>query len=220
MDTTKTTNYKPKEFAARLGVSVKTLRRWDREGVLQAKRTPTNRRYYTEEQYRAFQGIHTEKDERAVVIYARVSSRNRRRELMAQTAFLKTFCNARGMIVEKCIEEYGSGLDYKREAWNGLLEMVMAGQVKTIVITGRDRFVRFGYEWFEQFCHRYQTEILVVNNEWLSPAEELAQDVQTVLAAFGERLCSLRKYGQQIQQDREIAGEILDQDIPREASGD
>ena len=54
---------------------------------------------------------------------------------MAQTAFLKTFCNARGMIVEKCIEEYGSGLDYKREAWNGLLEMVMAGQVKTIVIT-------------------------------------------------------------------------------------
>lgn len=149
MDTTKTTNYKPKEFAARLGVSVKTLQRWDREGVLQAKRTPTNRRYYTEEQYRAFQGIHTEKDERAVVIYARVSSRNRRRELMAQTAFLKTFCNARGMIVEKCIEEYGSGLDYKREAWNGLLEMVMAGQVKTIVITGRDRFVRFGYEWFE-----------------------------------------------------------------------
>ena len=59
-----------------------------------------------------------------------------------------------------------------------------------------------------------------MNNEWLSPAEELAQDVQTVLAAFGERLCSLRKYRQQIQQDREIAGEILDQDIPREASGD
>ena len=44
------TNYKPKEFAELLNVSVKTLQRWDRDKVLIAKRTPTNRRFYTEEQ--------------------------------------------------------------------------------------------------------------------------------------------------------------------------
>lgn len=39
------------EFAKRAGVSVKTLQRWDREGRLKpAGRTPTNRRYYTEDQ--------------------------------------------------------------------------------------------------------------------------------------------------------------------------
>ena len=40
------TNYKPKDFAELLGVSVKTLQRWDRENILKAKRTPTDRRYY------------------------------------------------------------------------------------------------------------------------------------------------------------------------------
>ena len=44
------TNYKPKDFAELLNVSVKTLQRWDRDGVLIAKRTPTDRRFYTEEQ--------------------------------------------------------------------------------------------------------------------------------------------------------------------------
>ena len=47
MNTSNITNYKPKEFAELLGVSVKTLQRWDREGTLTANRTPTNRRYYT-----------------------------------------------------------------------------------------------------------------------------------------------------------------------------
>lgn len=40
----------PKEVAKRLGVSVVTLRRWDKKGVLKAHRTLTNRYYYTEEQ--------------------------------------------------------------------------------------------------------------------------------------------------------------------------
>ena len=48
------TNYKPKEFAELLNVSVKTLQRWDREGILTAKRTPTDRRFYTEEQLQEY----------------------------------------------------------------------------------------------------------------------------------------------------------------------
>ena len=50
-DTSNITNYKPKDFAELLGVSAKTLQRWDREGTLKANRTPTDRRYYTYDQY-------------------------------------------------------------------------------------------------------------------------------------------------------------------------
>ena len=57
MNTLNITNYKPKDFAKLLGVSVKTLQRWDREGILKANRTPTNRRYYTYDQYLQFEGI-------------------------------------------------------------------------------------------------------------------------------------------------------------------
>ena len=51
------TDYKPKDFAELLNVSVKTLQRWDREDILKAKRTPTNRRYYTYDQYLEFKRL-------------------------------------------------------------------------------------------------------------------------------------------------------------------
>ena len=68
------TNYKPKDFAKLLGVSVKTLQRWDRENILKAKRTPTDRRYYTYEQYLEFKGINDSDNDRKTVIYIRVST--------------------------------------------------------------------------------------------------------------------------------------------------
>ena len=37
------------EFSKLVRRSVKTLQRWDRDGVLVANRTRTNRRYYTEQ---------------------------------------------------------------------------------------------------------------------------------------------------------------------------
>lgn len=63
MNTSNITNYKPKDFAELLGVSVKTLQRWDREGILKANRTPTNRRYYTYDQYLQFKGVNIENEE-------------------------------------------------------------------------------------------------------------------------------------------------------------
>ena len=76
MNTSNNKNYKPKEFAELIGISVKTLQRWDRKGVLKANRTPTDRRYYTYDQYLQFKGIKTEQDMRQTVIYARVSTKN------------------------------------------------------------------------------------------------------------------------------------------------
>ena len=210
MNTSNITNYKPKDFAELLGVSVKTLQRWDREGILKANRTPTDRRYYTYDQYLQFKGINIE--QRKVVIYARVSTKNQRDDLQDQTAFLRQFCNARGMIVDQCIEDYGSGLNYNRKKWNGLLDEVMEQKVKTIVITHKDRFIRFGYDWFERFCMKFHTTILVVNNEELSPQEELVQDIISILQVFSSRLYGLRKYKKQIEKDEEIAEELQDRD--------
>ena len=80
MNTSNITNYKPKDFAELLGISVKTLQRWDREGILKANRTPTDRRYYTYDQYLQFKGINIENDKRQAVI-----------SLMTNTFSLKAF---------------------------------------------------------------------------------------------------------------------------------
>ena len=206
------TNYKPKDFAELVGVSVKTLQRWDRDGILKANRTPTNRRYYTYDQYLQFRGIQTENDIRDVVIYARVSTRNQKDDLKNQVEFLKQFCNSKGMIVSQCIEEFGSGLNYNRKKWNKLLEEVMENKIKIIVISNKDRFIRFGYDWFEKFCERFHTKIIIVNNEALSPNEEFVQDIISILHVFSCRLYGLRKYKNQIKKDEDIAKELQNRD--------
>ena len=208
MNTKNITNYKPKDFAELLGVSVKTLQRWDRDGVLKANRTPTDRRYYTYDQYLQFKGIQTENDIRDVAIYARVSTRNQKDDLKNQVEFLKQFCNSKGIIVNQCIEDFGSGLNYNRKKWNKLLEEVMENKIKTIVISNKDRFIRFGFDWFEKFCEKFNTKIVVVNNEILSPNEELVQDIISILHVFSCRLYGLRKYKNQIKEDEEIAKEL------------
>ena len=214
MNTKNITNYKPKDFAELLGVSVKTLQRWDRDGVLKANRTPTDRRYYTYAQYLQFKGIQTENDIRDIVIYARVSTRNQKDDLKNQVEFLRQFCNAKGIIVNQCIEDFGSGLNYNRKKWNKLLEEVMENKIKTIVISSKDRFIRFGYDWFEKFCEKFNTQIIIVNNETLSLNEELVQDIISILHVFSCRLYGLRKYKNQIKEDEEIAKELQNRNKP------
>ena len=201
------TNYKPKDFAELLNVSVKTLQRWDRDGTLNAKRTPTDRRYYTYDQYLEFKGVKND-NTRKMVIYTRVSTNNQKDDLLNQVKFLQDFANAKAMIIDEVIQDIGSGLNYNRKKWNKLIEEVMENKIDTIVITHKDRFIRLGYEWFEKFLLKFDTKLLVVNNEFLSPQEELVQDIISILHVFSCRIYGLRKYKKKIEEDEEIAKSI------------
>ena len=88
----------------------------------------------------------------------------------------------------------------------------MEQKIKTIIITHKDRFIRFGYDWFERFCMKFNTTIVVVNNEELSPQEELVQDIVSILHVFSCGLYGLRKYKKQIERDEEIVKELQDGD--------
>lgn len=196
--------YKIHEMAEKLGVSIKTLQRWDNAGKLPARRTPSNQRYYTEDQYLGYMGVSIEKQHRKVVAYTRVSSRNQKDDLKKQIDFIRTFVNARGVILDECIEDIGSGLDYNRSKWNELLQAVMRNEVATIYVTYKDRFIRFGFEWFENLCKQYQTEIVVLNYEETSPDKELVEDLTSIVNVFSSRLDGLRKYKKAITEDKEV----------------
>lgn len=75
------------------------------------------------------------------------------------------------MIVNQYIEDFGSGLNYNRKKWNKLLDDVMENKIKLIVVSNKDRFIRFGYDWFDKFCSNFNTKILIVNNDVLSPLD-------------------------------------------------
>lgn len=202
-------NYKPKDFAELLNVSVKTLQRWDREGILVAKRTPTDRRYYTYDQYLEYKGV-KQNVSRKIVIYTRVSTNNQKDDLKNQITFLQQFTNSKGIIVDEIIEDIGSGLNYNRKKWNKLIDKCMNNEIDTIIVTHKDRFIRFGYEWFEKFLAKFDVKLIVVNNEYLSPQEELVQDIISILHVFSCRIYGLRKYKKRIEEDEDIAKGIQD----------
>ncbi len=95
--------FKPNEFATMLEISIKTLQDWNNSGKLKAFRSPTNRRYYTQEQYEAYMGIQRNVNTRKVVIYARVSSRTQKDDLENQKDFLQQYANAKGIQHYSCI---------------------------------------------------------------------------------------------------------------------
>ena len=192
------------EMAKRLNVSVKTLQRWDREGILVAKRTPTDRRYYTEDQYLEYIGSST-KSKRKTIAYARVSSANQKDNLQNQIRFIQSYVNAKGEILDDVIEDIGSGLNYNRKRWNDLLlNQIPKGEIEKIYITYKDRFVRFGFDWFERFCNHYNCEIVVINNPDTSPQKELIDDLISIIHVFSCRIYGLRKYKKDISLDESL----------------
>ncbi|MGL5960702.1 MAG: IS607 family transposase, partial [Cetobacterium sp.] len=154
---------KPKEASEFLGVSVKTLQRWDKEEKFKAFRSPTGRRYYTKEQLFEYQGLG--KNDKKSVIYTRVSTSNQKDDLVNQKSFLLNYCAGKGVIVDEVISDLGSGLNYKRKNWNNLIERCFKGEIDTIYVSHKDRFVRFGFEWFENFVNKFGTKIIIVNND-------------------------------------------------------
>lgn len=200
-------NYKPKEFAEMIGVSVKTLQRWDRENILKAYRTPKGRRYYTEKQYCEYTGKQAQESGKTI-IYARVSGKNQKEDLNNQIEFLKQYANAKGIIVDEVLEDVGSGLNYNRKKWNLLIDKCVKGEIKCVIIAHKDRFIRFGFEWFEQFLQSNGAEIIIVNNEKMSPEQELVKDLISIIHVFSGRIYGLRKYKNKIKGDDEIVKKL------------
>lgn len=189
------------QAAKYLGRGVKTLQRLDRERKLRPSRTPTNRRVYTKEQLDEFLGQHHEVPQPTrLVAYCRVSSTAQKPDLKNQRRVLAEFCAAKGLDNVEFIEEIGGGLNFSRKGFLALLDAVGGNEVKTLVIAHKDRLVRFGFEWFLRFCKQHGCEVLVLNQEHLSPEQEMVQDLMTIVHCFSSRLYGLRNYKKKLKE--------------------
>ena len=88
----------------------------------------------------------------------------------------------------------------------------MTNEIGTIIITYKDRFIRFGFDCFEKFLNKFGVKFIIVNNESLSPQEELVQDIISILHVFSCRIYGLRKYKKKIREDIEVEKSIQNRD--------
>jgi len=144
--------------------------------------------------------------------YTRVSSMAQKPDLANQTHALEDYCSRQRIEVNEWLEDIGSGLNYKRRQFIRLFEMVETGHVSRIIIAHRDRLVRFGFEWFEAFCHRHGTQIVVMSGEALSPEKEMVEDLLAVVTVFSARFHGLRSYKRSREKAVEHADQQKDQD--------
>lgn len=195
--------YSVGEFAKLINKSVRTLQRWDTQNVLKANRTTSDRRYYTEQQLQQYKGL-SSNDNSINIAYCRVSNRNQTDDLKNQKDYISIFSLNAGINIDEWFVDIGSGLNFKRKNFNKLINLVEHGKIKTIIIAHKDRLVRFGYEWFEQFCINHGVKILLINNDKLSPEQELVQDLISIIHVFSCRIYGLRKYKKKLMEDVEL----------------
>jgi putative resolvase len=186
--------YTPSQFAKKVGVSVKTIQKWDRIGVLPAKRTITNRRYYTDEDLAAALRLPRVQKERQTMAYCRVSSQAQKPDLLNQRAVLEQWCKQQQISVDEWIMEVGGGLNFERKQFLRVVDAIIEGQVERVVLAHQDRLARFGYTLLVHLCRTHACELLVMNTEELSPEQELVQDLITITQCFSSRLYGLRNY--------------------------
>jgi len=191
--------YRLNEFAKLINRSVKTLQKWDRLGKLKAHRTATNRRYYTRDQYLKYMRIPPNYPQK-VTAYYRVSSNNQKDDLESQKQALEIFCTARGLAVDEWLYDTGSALNYKRKNFKKIMDLVEQGEISTLIIAHKDRLARLGFEWLQHFCEKHGTAIIIMNQERLSPEQEMTQDLISIIHTFSCRLYGLRKYKKIIRQ--------------------
>ena len=187
------------EAAKLLGVSVQALRNWEMEGkIMPSHRTPGGQRMYDLAELLGVNGLSY-----PTIAYARVSSSDQKEDLERQHAVLEAFCNKNGWQTE-IIRDLGSGMNYKKKGLLHLLELMVHGQMSRLVITHKDRLLRFGAEIVFRICELKGIEVVIINKgEQPSFEEELTRDVMEIMTVFCAKL-----YGQRSHKSKKMAQEI------------
>ena len=201
------------KFSKETGISISTLRRWDKENIYKPTFvTEGGTRYYSEDQLNTIiSGSSEINKSKKIIGYCRVSSQKQKDDLERQVENVKTYMLAKGYQFE-IITDIGSGINYNKKGLNKLLDMVSNNQVDKIVIMYKDRLVRFGYELLENICMKHNTTIEIIDNTERTEEQELVEDLIQIITVF-----SCRLQGKRAHKAKKILKELLSDDTNKES---
>jgi predicted site-specific integrase-resolvase len=188
------------EAAKALGVSPQTLRRWEREGkAVPTEKTAGGRRRYDLAKLRPDLFRAESVADRKTIAYARVSSHDQKEDLERQKKVLEMYCAAAGWTYE-IVADLGSGMNYRKKGLKRLIDGILDESVGRLVLTHKDRLLRFGAELIFALCEARNVEVVILNRGEDSAFEEdLAKDVLEIITVFSARL-----YGSRSRKNKSI----------------
>ena len=171
------------------GVTLDTLREWDKKGKIETVRTSGgHRRFFV-----------PEKNDGKKIIYARVSSKKQSDNLDNQIKYLQS-----KYPTYELISDIGSGINFERKGFRKILEQLFSNNIQTVVVTSKDRLCRFGIELFEYIFQRFGARLEILDsNEYepKSPNEELADDLLSIVTVFTAKHQGRRNYKKKISSE-------------------
>ena len=179
-----------------LGVSIPTLRRWDKLNKLSSTfRTFGNhRRFNITEVYK----ILNRGESRLNICYARVSSHDQKKDLETQSLKLENHCIENKIENIEVIKDLGSGLNFKKKGLKRLISLIITSKINTIYLTHKDRLLRFGSDLIINIAKKFGTKVICLSEKTLSFEEQLANDVLEIIT-----VCSARLYGSRSHKNKE-----------------
>lgn len=193
------------EVAVALGVSVPTLRRWDLKNKFKPSfRTFGGHRRYSWSQITQLISNESSSFHQKVVCYARVSSSDQKEDLVRQGQRLLDWCKSQKLNSPELISDLGSGLNYKKSGLKRLFRMIALHQISHLVITHKDRLLRFGSELIFELCRLNNIQVtLICAIDNINYEQQLAADVIELMTVFSARL-----YGARSHQNKAVSAGI------------
>jgi excisionase family DNA binding protein len=198
--------FSPKQASKILGVSTKTLQRWDNAGKIKTFRTKGNHRRIYENEILKLQGKSQEKN---CAIYARVSSRKQAQDgnIERQKERLVEYAQDKGYVIKQVFCETASGINENRKQLKKLMRLVANHEVDIVLIEFKDRLARFGYTYLQELIESHGAKVEVVTQQEAAcdafhdafhskdATAELVEDMLAIVTCFSAKL-----YGQRSQQ--------------------
>lgn len=182
-----------KEARQYFQVTGPTLSNWVNEGKLKVKKLSSRKFLYDIDSY-LMDDIDI--DNRHNVIYARVSNTKQYNDLNEQIETIKKYCQCNGIIIDNVYKDIASGMNENRKELNELINDVVSGKIKTIYISFKDRLTRFGYEYFKNIFSRFDTNIIVLDEQEESSKtfqDEITEDLISIIHHFSMKMYSNRR---------------------------
>lgn len=201
---------RPREVTEILGITYRTLQTWTREKKIEYITRDSGRNLYLEDSvYSHLSGRNNNDEPKEKIIYARVSSRGQKEDLERQSALLKERYPS-----HRVIKDIGSGLNSKRKGFKTVLDLAINGRLKEVVVTHKDRLVRFNFEMLEYIIKSKGGRIVVLYDRETSPLEELTEDIISIVQVFSSRLYGLRSWKIKKELERGEIKDFKDTDFP------
>lgn len=186
-----------KQVSDLVGVTYKTLHRWDEDGTLPSLHMTKGTRRYDSESVEKFLGQYNPEPikDRPACVYVRVSSHEQKKkgDLERQKNRMVEHCAKSGYRLEYVLEDVGSGLSGTRPKLMKLFKLVTEQKISIVVIEHKDRLTRFQFNVFEEFFGAFDVKIEYVDDGNNLPYEqEFARDIMALISSFSGKFYGKR----------------------------